>query len=513
MRGKTWRRLFVLMAACALARAQPAQTEITFDTIVQKARERAAKPFHPPQADLPEALRGDKLNYDSYREIRFRHDKALWIQDDLPFRLEFFHPGYLYQAPVKINEFNAKHAQLIRFVQDFFDYGKLNFQKRIPADAGYAGFRLLYRLNDPGRWDEVASFLGASYFRMLGKGLRYGCSARGLALNCGETDRAEEFPLFTDWWLGKPDKGVENLRFYGLLDSTNCAGAYEFLLRPGETTFAEVTAVVVMREGGDAIKTIGVAPLTSMFWFGENSERKPDDYRPEVHDSDGLLIRGEHDELTWRPLKNPGALEHQIIAMKNPRGFGLLQRDREFGDYQDIFNAYDKTPSVWVEPRDNWGEGEVHLVEIPTKSEAADNIVVFWSPKEKVQAHQELRFAYTLQWATQPDTKFAPCKVLQTRIGVDPGNAAKRQVVIDFSATAATPYSNDPPAANVKSSDNAAISDVQVFKNEVSKNWRVIFSLSPKARDGAIVDIECALNAGGNPVSETWRYQWSPSPQ
>ncbi|HEY6226524.1 MAG TPA: glucan biosynthesis protein, partial [Verrucomicrobiae bacterium] len=324
--------------------AQATQKQITFDYVVGVARERAAKPYRAPHADLPEQLRGDKLNYDTYREIQFKHDKALWAADDLPFRLEFFHPGYLYQVPVKINEFNATHVQPIRFVQDFFNYGKLKVD-RIPADSGYAGFRLLYRLNDSNRWDEVATFLGSSYFRMLGQGQHYGSSARGLALNYGETDRKEEFPIFTDWWLGKPEKGKETLHFFGLLDSASCAGAYEFLLRPGETTFAEVTAVVLMREGAD-VKTVGVAPLTSMFWFGENSEEKADDYRPEVHDSDGLLIRGEQDEFTWRPLHNPPALQHHIFAMNNPRGFGLLQRDRNFSSYQDIFNLYQQTPSV-----------------------------------------------------------------------------------------------------------------------------------------------------------------------
>ena len=488
--------------------AQATQKQITFDYVTGVARERAAKPFRAPQSDLPEQLRGDKLNYDSYREIQFKHDKALWAADDLPFRLEFFHPGYLYQIPVKINEFNATHVQPIRFVQDFFNYGKLKVD-RIPADSGYAGFRLLYRLNDSNRWDEVATFLGSSYFRMLGQGQRYGSSARGLALNCGETDRKEEFPIFTDWWLGKPEKGKETLHFFGLLDSVSCAGAYEFLLRPGETTFAEVTAVMFMREGAD-VKTVGVAPLTSMFWFGENSERKPDDYRPEVHDSDGLLIRGEQDEFTWRPLHNPAALQHQVFAMNNPRGFGLLQRDRNFADYQDIFNLYQQVPSVWVEPRGNWGAGEVHLVELPTNFEGTDNIVAFWNPKEKPRAGQETRFAYTLQWALRPDAKFSPCKVAQTRIGKDPGDPKKRQVVVDFEASEALPLTAETPKADVKAGENATVEHVQVFKNEIGKNWRVIFSLTPKANDPGLVDIRCALNAGGRVASEVWNYQWKP---
>lgn len=489
--------------------AQAVQKQITFDYIIGLARDRSAKPFRAPQADLPEELRGDKLNYDSYREIQFKHDRALWAKEELPFRLELFHPGYLYQAPVKINEFNTTHMQPIRFVQDFFNYGKLKLDKRIPADTGYAGFRLLYRLNDPNRWDEVASFLGSSYFRMLGQGQRYGSSARGLAINCGETDRKEEFPIFTDWWLGKPEKGKETLHLFGLLESQSCAGAYEFLVRPGETTFAEITAALFMRDAKD-IKTIGVAPLTSMFWFGENSEGKPDDYRPEVHDADGLLIRSEQDEFTWRPLHNPAAPQHQVFAVNNARGFGLLQRDRNFADYQDIFNLYHQAPGVWVEPRGNWGQGEVHLVELPTNFEGADNIAAFWNPKDKPAPGKEFRIAYTLHWGLRPDAKFAPCKVTQTRIGKDPRDQNKRQVMIDFEASAALPLAAEIPKADIKGSADAAISEAQVFKNEIGKSWRVIFSLTPKAQADALVDIQCALNAGGRVVSELWSYQWKP---
>jgi len=508
MRWGTFVWCLGLLLAAQFAFAQPAQKRVTFDYVIGLARERAQKPFHAPHGELPEQLRGDKLNYDSYREIEFKHDKALWREGDLPFRLEFFHPGYLYQIPVKINEFNATHVQPIRFVQDFFNYRKLKID-RIPADTGYAGFRLLYPLNNSNQWDEVASFLGSSYFRMLGQGQRYGTSARGLALNCGETDRQEEFPIFTDWWLGKPEKGNDTMHFFGLLDSVSCAGAYEFLFRPGETTFAEVTAAMFMRPGAE-VKTFGVAPLTSMFWFGENSEIKPDDYRPEVHDSDGLLIRGQQDEFTWRPLRNPSQMHHQMFTANSVKGFGLMQRDRNFSSYQDIFNLYQQTPSVWVEPRGNWGEGEIHLVELPTAFEGADNIVAFWNPKQKPVAMQEHRIAYILHWGLQPEAKFPPCKVVQTRIGKDPGDQKARQVVIDFDAGAAWPLTNEIPKANLTASENATTSNLQVFKNEIGKTWRVIFSLTPKAKDQGLVDIQCALNAGGRIVSETWSYQWKP---
>src|SRR5882762_9125175 len=273
--------------------------EVNLDYVAKLALDRAKHPFHSPRADLPKVLQQDSLDYDKYREIRFRRDRALWTADNLPFRIEFFHPGYLYQEPVHVNEFTLTHVQPIRFVQDFFDYGKLDIANKIPSKTGYAGFRVLYPLNNTNQLDELGAFLGASYFRLLGKNQRYGLSARGLALDCGESGRPEEFPIFTDWWLGKPHNDDNEIRLFAILDSVSCTGAYEFLIRPGDTTVCDIQAVLYLRDTNKVhavdpkrmpISTLGLAPLTSMFWFGKNTEHKPDDYRSEVHDSDGLLM-------------------------------------------------------------------------------------------------------------------------------------------------------------------------------------------------------------------------------
>jgi len=506
------------MPGGALARLESAQ--VTLDYIVKKAEQRARKPFRSPRADLPEVLRQDNLDYDKYREIEFRHEKALWLADDLPFRVEFFHPGYLYQEPVHIYEFTLTHVQPIRFVQDFFNYRKLRIQKQIPADTGYAGFRLLYPLNAEDKWDELGAFLGAGYFRLLGKGQRYGPSARGLALDCGEPDRPEEFPIFTDWWLGKPHRDDDELRLHAILDSVSCVGAYEFRIRPGETTIADVEAVLFFREDDKVravnsqrkpLKTIGVAPLTSMFWFGENSERKFDDYRPEVHDSDGLLIRMDNGEYLWRPLNNASVMRHQRFAAKNIRGFGLLQRDRDFASYEDLFNHYHVVPSVWVEPRGHWGEGDVHLVELSTQYEGLDNIVAFWDPKEKPQPMQPLRFAYTLYWTRETDMKVSENKVVGTRVGADLRDPRRRQIVIDFGGPKLSVIPKDiPPQAVANCSDNAAIVESQVFHNPINDTWRVILKLGPKPGNTDPVDLRCTLMKGEEVLSETWTYLWSP---
>jgi len=513
------------MMLAARAWAGMESTEVTLDYVAKLAEKRVEHPFHSPRADLPKVLRQENLDYDKYREIEFRHERALWAADDLPFRVEFFHPGYLYQEPVHVYEFTATHVQPIRFVQDFFNYRALHIQNEIPADTGYAGFRLLNQLNDLGKWDEIGAFLGASYFRLLGKDQRYGQSARGLALDCGEPDRPEEFPIFTDWWLGKPQKDDGQLKLFAILDSVSCAGAYQFLIHPGETTVVDVEAELFFRDTNmvhavnaerQPVKTIGLAPLTSMFWFGKNSERKFDDYRLEVHDTDGLLVHMDSGEVLWHPLDNPPVMRHQIFSAPNVRGFGLLQRERSFAAYQDMFNFYQLEPSVWIEPRGNWGDGDLHLVELSANYEGFDNIVVFWDPRNKPQPLQPYRLGYTLRWMSETD-KLSNNRVVSTRVGLDSSKelnlscANCRQFVIDFDGPAldAVPESN-PPQAIANCSTNAMIFYNQILRNPYLGGWRVILKMQPRPGNINPVDLRCTLQKGTNILSETWSYQWSP---
>ncbi len=497
--------------------------EVTLDYVAAKAEQRAQKPFHPPGSDLPDFLRSDKLDYDKYREIEFRHEDALWANEPLPFRVEFFHPGYIYPEPEHLNEFTLTHVQPIRFVQDWFNYRSLHFPRQIPADTGYAGFRVLCPLNETNKWDELGAFIGSSYFRLLGKGLGYGQSARGLAIDCGEPDRGEEFPIFTDWWLGKPSLGEDRLKLFAILDSISCVGAYKFIIIPGETTVVDVDAILYFRDGDKVrsvipdrkpIKTLGVAPLTSMFWFGKASDRRFDDYRPEVHDTDGLLIQMGNGEVLWRPLFDPTQLSHQVFMARNPGGFGLMQRERDFSQYQDLFNRYDRTPSVWVRPRGTnaWGEGQVHLVQLPTTYEGMDNIVAFWNPKEQPQPMKPYSISYTLLWGSnESDMKlnFGKDRVISTRAGVDPRDPKVHQFVIDFAGSKLKSFTEaNKPQAITSCSDNAEIPYSEVFANPSSGSWRVVLKMSPRNQDP--VDIRCTLQKGEEVLTETWTYHWSP---
>jgi periplasmic glucans biosynthesis protein len=505
------------MVGCA-----PESAEVNLDYVAQRALERAKAPFHSPHVELPPLLRPDYLDYDKYRRIEFRHERALWAAAGLPFRAEFFHPGYIYHEPVHVNEFTASHTQPIPFVQNFFNYHELDIAREIPSDMGYAGFRVLNRLNAPDRWDELGSFLGASYFRLLGKNLRYGESARGLALDSGEGDRGEEFPIFTDWWLGKPGSPSDDaLHLFAILDSVSCCGAYEFFIRPGETTTCSVRAVLYFRDTNNVaaankdkkpLKTIGLAPLTSMFWFGKDTERKFDDYRTEVHDSDGLLVHMGNGEVFFRPLDNPPATRHQVFSAPNIRGFGLLQRERNFSAYQDSFNLYHQVPSVWVEPDGNWGDGDLHLVELSTSYEGLDNIVTFWDPKNKPAPLAPFRFGYTLHWeGGDADLRRSENRVVSTRIGPDAQFKGARQFVLDFDGPQLDKISeNNPPVAVASCSGGAAIVDNFVMRNNFLGTWRVILKMLPKPDSHEAVDLRCTLQQGTNVIGETWVYQWSP---
>ena len=392
--------------------------------------------------------------------------------------------------------------------------------QEIPASTGYAGFRLLHPLNSSNKWDELGAFLGASYFRLLGAGQSYGLSARGLALDCGETTARRNSPSSPIGGLANRNPTTKRCGSTPILDSVSCTGAYSFFIEPNnQTTVVDIEAVLYFREADlvhavDAqrkpLDTIGLAPLTSMFWFGENSERKFDDYRPEVHDSDGLLMHMEGGEMLWRPLDNGPVMRHQKFAAKHIGGFGLLQRDRDFRSYQDLFNSYQTVPSVWVEPHGtNFDDGEIHLVELSTHYEGLDNIVAFWSPSTKPKPMQPYHFSYSLYWTRETDMSLSTNKVVSTRVGLDPRNASQHLFVIDFDIPSLA-SEQDPPKADTSCSENAALTETQLYWNPATKTWRVILHMAPKAGNQDPVDLRCTLKKGNDAISETWTYLWSP---
>ncbi|MCB1231233.1 MAG: glucan biosynthesis protein G [Verrucomicrobiae bacterium] len=484
-----------------------------YEAVVQeRAQALAATPYHAPEP-LPEVWR--KLNYDQYRAIRPIPEKALWRDTDSPFRLEFFHPGYLFKRAVKFHVISADGEERpIPFERERFDYGDLVLKDGIETSGldGYAGFRIQYPLHDQSdNFDEIGSFVGASYFRLLGEGQRYGLSARGLALNVASANQPEEFPVFVEYWLVEPTADAESLEFYALLDSPSVSGAYHFEVFPGERTQARVDVTLYFRE---EVGSVGLAPLTSMFWYGENSaERGFAGWRPEVHDSDGLLFQTWNDETVWRPLYNHHAIRYSHYLAPDVRGFGLFQRDREFHHYEDLTNPYQLTPSAWIEPVGKWGKGAIRLVELPTDNEGIDNVVSFFEPEEKPKAGDSFTYAYDLAFVMKGEVELSRDRVEATRVGVDPTYPDTRRFAIDFNGPALQTLSADAPVfAEIRSSANGFIDENQCFKNVMTGGWRVEFKLDTDDDNVQPVELRCFLRThpDNQILTETWSYQWSP---
>jgi glucans biosynthesis protein len=491
------------------AKPQPPREPFTFESVQHLAQDRASKPYRERSSRLPDVLA--KLGYDEYRDIRFRRTSALWY-DHAMFEVQFFHRGFTYDRRVNINEIVGNAVRAVPYNPAMFEFGKLVPQVKLPAELGFAGFRIHYPLNTPAYKDEVLVFLGASYFRVLGRNQVYGASARGLAINTA-TEGGEEFPYFTDFWLVRPEPQQRSLTIWALLDSPSVTGAYRFELRPGSTTQVQVSGELYPRR---PIDKIGIAGLTSMYLYGENSTgRHFDDYRPEVHDSDGLMTQTGVGEWAWRPLVNPRTLRVNRFMDEHPRGFGLIQRDRDATHYQDIQSRFELRPSYWIEPLGDWGKGGVELVEIPTDEEIHDNVVAYWVPEAPIQPHKTIPFAYLL-YAYSRSNHWPPGgRVISTRTGgvLAGGNGQAspglRRMVIDFAGGDLDDlYAAQPVQAQI-TAGGGEVDEVSVERVPQSAVWRVSFRLKPTSDKP--VDLRCYLTLYGDALTETWTYLWKPA--
>lgn len=475
---------------------------LDFNDIAQRAEQLAASPFKKPADNLPREL--VNLDYDKYRDIRFKPEKSYWRSASLPFELTFFHQGWQYNQPVRINEITAQGVHEIKLDPANFDYGANKLDPRILSGAGFAGFRVHYPLHTPQYKDEVLVFLGASYFRALGKGQIYGLSARGLAVDTAMST-GEEFPRFVEFWLERPAPNARELTIYGLLDSPRVSGAYRFVVKPGATTTMDVTSRLYLRE---AVGKLGMAPLTSMLFFGENQRPGGDDFRPEVHDSDGLSVHTGSDEWIWRPLINPKRLLTTSFSTTNPRGFGLMQRDRDFGHYEDLESRYDLRPGTWIEPRGNWGPGRVELVQIPTPDETNDNIVAYWVPDTLPKPREPYTFEYRVSWQKETDTRPPSSWVVQTRRGKSFSKHSDHSIglILDFDGPALQKLAPDAKLEAVISVDaNGQLAENTLYRNTVTGAWRQSIRVRRIDNDKPI-ELRSYLRSGTNAISETWSY-------
>ncbi|MDU0340092.1 glucan biosynthesis protein [Bosea rubneri] len=484
----------------------PRPGTFSYAEVVNQARILAERPFDDAQPDIPDALRA--LTYDSYREIRFRRDKALWQNDGTDFRLQLFHLGFLHDRPVQIHVVSNGNAIPIPYNMALFEFGKAPVPQKLPVSLGFAGFSVTTTLNSLKLQDEVISFLGASYFRFLGRGHRYGLSARALALDVGgEAD--EEFPFFRSLWLERPKPESVDLVVYGLVDSPSVSGAFRFVVTPGPQTRIAVTATIIPRK---PIQRIGIAPLTSMFLAGEGDREQRTDFRPEIHDSDGLMLHTGVGEWIWRPIRNPKALIISSFHDRNPRGFGLIQRDREFGHYQDLEAHYHARPGYWIEPVGEWGEGRVDLIEIPTQGEEFDNIVCCWTPKTPLEPGRQTELSYrmtsvstteTLHGMGQVQSSFAADDAVDTAAGL-----VRKRFIVDFNAGDLEFYLSDPKRVSaVATVSVGSVTNTILDPNYAAKGFRAIVDVA--LRPGESTDLRLFLRTPLRSLTETWTTSWS----
>ncbi len=485
----------------------PAPPRFTYDTVVRRARELSQAPFDGSVPALPEPL--SKLDFDAYRDIRFRPERALLTGG--PFRMQMFHPGFLFQRTVTVNIVRDGVATPVPYSNQLFDYGRNRFERPLPVNLGFAGFRLHYPLNDPRVMDELISFLGASYFRFLGRGQRYGLSARGLAIDAGGAQ--EEFPFFREFWIEPPAQAAERCVVHALLDGQSVTGAFEFAIYPQAETVVEVAATLFPRR---SLSRVGIAPLTSMFFSGENDRRVGDDFRSEMHDSDGLLIHSGSGEWIWRPLRNPSVTAVSAFVERNVRGFGLMQRDRVFEHYQDLDLAYELRPSYWIEPDGDWGEGHVELVEIPTTDETNDNIVAAWVPRQPYEPGQPVSLRYRMtsvmdaaelhSGARAVNTYQTAPKALGSPEPVQPGS---RRFIIDFAGGDLAFYLRQADQVQiVPSISQGRIIRTFVVPNPNIEGFRA--AIDVQVEPGRSADLRAFLRAGNRALTETWTYPFAP---
>ena len=485
----------------------PQQPHFGLDDVVKRARDLASAPFESQLPPLPDEL--NKLNFDAWRDIDFREDKSILGANGSLFRMQLFHLGHLYKRSVTINTIRDGIPTPLPYKPSQFDFGKTKLDKPLPVNLGFAGFKIKYPLNDPKKMDEFISFVGASYFRFLGRKQQYGLSARALVL-AGGTNQ-EEFPFYREFWIDEPAPGSEKLTIYALLDSSVTTGAFQFDCYAKEESVVDVTATLIPRR--DDVK-VGYAPLTSMFFIGENDHRFNEDFRPELHDSDGLLLHTGAGEWIWRPLRNPTIAKLSAFFDHDIQGYGLLQRDRRFDHYQDIDLAYQLRPSYWVEPKVKLGEGHVELFEMPTTDETNDNIVASWISKQPLVVGTPQTYGYTITASLDFGHLSDNAKALNTfqttarALGSnEPNLPSARRFLIDFVGGDLPYYRDDPGAVQMAASTSQGkVIRAYTQWNPYIDGFRATIDVQLDPDQTA--DIRGFLRTGPKTLTETWIFPW-----
>ncbi|WP_075217704.1 glucan biosynthesis protein [Mongoliimonas terrestris] len=478
----------------------------SFDVLIAEAKTRAAAPYAPIPVRASDVL--ETIDYDQHWKIKFRKDHTVQIGDGKA-PLRFFHLGRYFKEPVGIYLVDGPEARPVQYAPDFFDIPADSPARGLPRDIGFAGFRVM----EPGGVErDWLAFLGAAYFRSSGELDQYGLSARALCIDVA-MPTPEEFPRFTDFFFA--DGADSTLLIYAALEGPSVSGAVRWDIKRG-TEPGERGVVMDMACRFFARKDIarfGVGTLTSMFWYNETNRNRAPDWRPEIHDSDGLAIATGGGERLWRPLNNPPRVMTSTFVDRDPKGFGLLQRDRNFENYQDDGVFYEKRASVWVEPKNGWGEGAVQLVEIPTDDEIHDNIVAYWVPAKPVRTGDQVAVDYRLTWLADEPNPPAIGRVVSTRVGMGgvPGQPRPKdasKIVVDFEGGTLADYGQNEGVEAVVSAASGTVSGIYVLPVVGTGRWRAVFDFKPTGLDP--VDMRLFLKVKDEALTETWLYQFHP---
>ena len=486
-----------------------APAPFSFQILKDLARSRAAMPYEEPRRPSPDIV--GKIDYEAWGKIQFNTERALYADGPGRFPVTFFHLGMFFQKSIQMNVVEGAQARTIIYDTAYFNMPPDSIARQLPDGVGFAGFRFQEPRDGKLDWrrNDWVAFLGASYFRAIGDLFQYGLSARGIALDTAMPDRAEEFPDFTRIYIG-PEEG-DTVTVHALLEGPSIVGAYKFLMTRNEAVVMEIEKSLFLRRN---IARFGIAPLTSMYWFSETRKPMAVDWRPEVHDSDGLALWTGDGERVWRPLNNPARTTASSFQDTNPRGFGLMQRDRDFDNYGDGVH-YERRPSLWVEPLGDWGKGAVQLIEIPTDDEIHDNIVALWVPEGPAKAGSEWNLRYRLHWKAEEPEKIPLGRCLATRLGNggQPGQPRPRGVrkfLIEFKGgpLETIPFGVKPEPVLSASRGSFSYIFSEPVPNGVPGHWRAQFDLTVEGAEP--VEMRCYLRAGDQVLTETWLYQYHP---
>ncbi|MHB0989670.1 MAG: OpgD/OpgG family glucan biosynthesis protein [Burkholderiales bacterium] len=496
----------------------------SWEGLIKLAKAMSKKPYQPELQPDRNIL--EQIDWDAHGKIRFKPEEALFANGPGQYPISFFHPGKFFQYPVEMyrldNIEDKKHphtvAREILFDKRHFEMPVDSPAQKLGPKTRYAGFKIQEsRLGDQSHLDwhnnDWAAFLGASYFRAIGDDYQYGISARGLAVNTVEPDRPEEFPVFTRFYFEAPKAGSDTVIVYALLDGPSVTGAYRFVMTREKGVVMDIESNLFLRKD---IERFGIAPATSMYWFSEKDKQFQIDWRPEVHDSDGLALWTGANEHVWRPLIDPAGINVSYFSDHNPRGFGLIQRERHFDRYLDAVH-YERRPSLWIEPLEEWGAGTVQLVELHTKEELYDNVIAMWVPSAKATAGSSYRFHYRLHWMKEEPFKNQLARCVATRIGRG-GEPAKRppgvhkfEVEFRGGALEQLPAGTTPEAVLTVTRGKISNVGTEVVPDGGPAHWRTLFDIGPLAAGSDPVEIRLFLRSGGQTLTETWLYQYHPT--